>query len=82
MQVPRNAGTARATQVRADVGAVGCVRVLDGSQRACLRAAEREFTLAEGDCVMVMSDGFPEMFNEADETLDYGRAEVELAGVA
>lgn len=30
--------------------------------------------LAAGDTIVLMSDGFPEMFNEADEMLDYDRA--------
>jgi serine phosphatase RsbU (regulator of sigma subunit) len=30
---------------------------------------QRELTLSKGDCVVLMSDGFPEMFNEAGEML-------------
>ncbi len=30
--------------------------------------------LSAGDTVMLMSDGFPELFNEADEMLGYERA--------
>lgn len=33
-----------------------------------------EIDLAAGDTIVLMSDGFPEMFNEADEMLDYDRA--------
>jgi serine phosphatase RsbU (regulator of sigma subunit) len=30
---------------------------------------QKELTLSPGDCVVIMSDGFPEMFNEAGEML-------------
>lgn len=40
------------------------------------------FTLAHGDAVMIMSDGFPERFNEAEEMLDYARAKSLLEEIA
>lgn len=40
------------------------------------------FELNAGDALMLMSDGFPEMFNEQNEMLDYGRARAVLAEVA
>lgn len=44
---------------------------------------EREFVLEAGDTVVMMSDGFPERFNEDGEMLDYSRARdvlIEAAG--
>ena len=44
---------------------------------------EREVVLAAGDTVVMMSDGFPERFNEVGEMLDYSRARdvlIEAAG--
>ncbi|MGH9942969.1 MAG: SpoIIE family protein phosphatase [Pyrinomonadaceae bacterium] len=41
-----------------------------------------ELSLAPGDTVVLMSDGFPERFNEAGEMLDYDRARGVLAEVA
>ncbi|MEJ7578247.1 MAG: two-component regulator propeller domain-containing protein [Pyrinomonadaceae bacterium] len=43
---------------------------------------QQELSLAAGDTVMVMSDGFPEMFNEEGEMLDYEKAKTVLAEVA
>ncbi|MEJ7700686.1 MAG: PP2C family protein-serine/threonine phosphatase [Pyrinomonadaceae bacterium] len=43
---------------------------------------QQEFTLSAGDCVVVMSDGFPEMFNETGEMLDYAQAKIELEEIA
>ncbi|MFN2454703.1 MAG: SpoIIE family protein phosphatase [Pyrinomonadaceae bacterium] len=43
---------------------------------------QQELNLAEGDTVVLMSDGFPEMFNEQGEILDYGRAKTVLEEVA
>jgi serine phosphatase RsbU (regulator of sigma subunit) len=43
---------------------------------------QREFSLLAGDCVVVMSDGFPELFNEQNEMLDYAQAKRTLAEVA
>ncbi|MBA2621266.1 MAG: serine/threonine-protein phosphatase [Acidobacteria bacterium] len=43
---------------------------------------KQEFTLAAGDAVLLMSDGFPEMFNEADETLGFDEAARILPAVA
>ncbi|MDH3252103.1 MAG: SpoIIE family protein phosphatase, partial [Ignavibacteria bacterium] len=37
--------------------------------------AEWETTLAPGDTVLMMSDGFPELFNDHDECLDYQRVQ-------
>ncbi len=39
---------------------------------------EREVTLEPGDTVVVMSDGFPERFNDLGEMLDYDRARAVL----
>ena len=35
---------------------------------------EKEFTLEVGDVVLIMSDGFPEMFNAENEMLGFGKA--------
>jgi serine phosphatase RsbU (regulator of sigma subunit) len=43
---------------------------------------QRELSLAAGDTILLMSDGFPEMFNEAGETLDYGKARMILEETA
>ena len=43
---------------------------------------QQEFTLSAGDCVVVMSDGFPEMFNEAGEMQDFAQAKIELEKTA
>jgi serine phosphatase RsbU (regulator of sigma subunit) len=40
---------------------------------------EREIALSAGDCVVVLSDGFPEMFNEAGEMLADDTAKIVLA---
>lgn len=42
----------------------------------------KETTLADGDCVLLMSDGFPERFNESGEMMDEDRARALLAEVA
>jgi serine phosphatase RsbU (regulator of sigma subunit) len=42
----------------------------------------QSFTLAEGDAVVMMSDGFPELFNDAGEMLGYSEAKTLLAGIA
>ncbi len=34
---------------------------------------KRETNLAPGDTVLLLSDGFPELFNDKDEMLDYPR---------
>ncbi len=34
---------------------------------------QRETNLSPGDTVLLMSDGFPELFNDKDEMLDYPR---------
>jgi serine phosphatase RsbU (regulator of sigma subunit) len=34
---------------------------------------QKEILLASGDTIILMSDGFPEMFNDKQETLDYSR---------
>jgi serine phosphatase RsbU (regulator of sigma subunit) len=41
-----------------------------------------ETSLAAGDTVLLMSDGFPELFNENQETLDYARAKSIFAEIA
>lgn len=43
---------------------------------------QQEVTLAPGDTVVLMSDGFPERFNRTDEILDYEKAKTVLAEVA
>ncbi|MBK6316421.1 MAG: SpoIIE family protein phosphatase [Blastocatellia bacterium] len=43
---------------------------------------EREVTLADGDTVVLMSDGFPERFNEGGEMIDYARARDVLSEAA
>jgi serine phosphatase RsbU (regulator of sigma subunit) len=45
-----------------------------GGPAAC-QYQEMETTLAPGDTVLLMSDGFPELFNDKDEMLDYPRIE-------
>lgn len=35
---------------------------------------QQEFELSAGDCVVMMSDGFPEMFNDGKEMLGFGKA--------
>jgi len=41
-----------------------------------------EMTLRAGDCILLMSDGFPEMFNEAGEMLEFAKAKKLLAVTA
>jgi serine phosphatase RsbU (regulator of sigma subunit) len=43
---------------------------------------QREIELSAGDCVLLMSDGFPEMFNEEDEMLGFDKAKRLLAVIA
>ena len=43
---------------------------------------QREISLAAGDVVVLMSDGFPEMFNSADEMLGFGKAAEVLPDIA
>jgi len=43
---------------------------------------QQELNLFAGDTVVLMSDGFPEMFNEAGEMLDYGKAKTVLEETA
>jgi len=43
---------------------------------------QRQFALAPGDAVVLMSDGFPERFNEQNEMIDYERAKSLLKEVA
>ncbi len=43
---------------------------------------QQEFALSTNDCVMVMSDGFPEMFNEAGKMQDFAQAKIELEKTA
>jgi serine phosphatase RsbU (regulator of sigma subunit) len=43
---------------------------------------QSKLTLAPGDCVLLMSDGFPEMFNDAGEMLGFGKAAEILPDVA
>ncbi len=42
---------------------------------ARLNYREQEFSLAAGDRIVLMSDGFPEMFNEENELFGYDQAE-------
>ncbi|MEA2175840.1 MAG: hypothetical protein QOD00_3432 [Blastocatellia bacterium] len=53
---------------------------LGGLQNISYR--QRELSLSAGDTILLMSDGFPEMFNEAGETLDYGKAKTILEEMA
>lgn len=41
---------------------------------AAVEYQEQEFALSENDCIILMSDGFPEMFNAAGEMLGDGEA--------
>ena len=41
-----------------------------------------EFRSVDGDCVVVMSDGFPEMFNAENEMLGFEKAAEILAAIA
>ena len=43
---------------------------------------QHEYSLLAGDCVVVMSDGFPELFNEQNEMFDYARTRGTFAEVA
>lgn len=43
---------------------------------------EREITLGKGDCVVLMSDGFPEMFNPENEMLGFEKAAEVLPTIA
>lgn len=43
---------------------------------------QQELSLSAGDTVVLMSDGFPEMFNERGEILDYGSAKTVLEAIA
>lgn len=47
-----------------------------------VRYQQRELTLAAGDVILLMSDGFPEMFNEQNEMLDYAKAKSVLEEIA
>jgi serine phosphatase RsbU (regulator of sigma subunit) len=53
---------------------------LGGIQNISYR--QQELSLSAGDTILLMSDGFPEMFNEAGETLDYGKAKTILEEMA
>jgi serine phosphatase RsbU (regulator of sigma subunit) len=53
---------------------------LGGLQNISYR--QQELSLSAGDTILLMSDGFPEMFNEAGETLDYGKAKTILEEMA
>ncbi len=43
---------------------------------------EQEFALSAGDCVVLMSDGFPEMFNPENEMLGFEKAAEILPTIA
>jgi PAS domain S-box-containing protein len=43
---------------------------------------KREVALSPGDTIMLMSDGFPELFNERSEIFDYDRVKTAFAEVA
>jgi len=43
---------------------------------------QQEMSLHVGDAIMLMSDGFPERFNDAGEMIDYARAKTALKEVA
>ncbi|NWG29785.1 MAG: PP2C family protein-serine/threonine phosphatase, partial [Ignavibacteriaceae bacterium] len=42
---------------------------------------EKETTLSQGDTLILMSDGFPELFNEQKEILDYSRTRQIIGGI-
>lgn len=44
--------------------------------------AQQQLDLLNGDTLMLMSDGFPETFNEAGEMIDYARAKILLEETA
>jgi len=48
----------------------------------CSSYQGRELTLGIGDAILLMSDGFPEMFNEQNEMLDYTKANSVLEEIA
>ena len=44
--------------------------------------SQRETNLSNGDTLLLMSDGFPELFNKQKEILDYGKAKDIFASIA
>lgn len=69
---------------RAGSGAVEeiSLRALPLGSIARLRYSERQIRLAPGDVVLLMSDGFPEMFNERNEMLGFEKAAEILPDIA
>jgi serine phosphatase RsbU (regulator of sigma subunit) len=43
---------------------------------------KKEIALSPGDTIMLMSDGFPELFNEQSEIFDYDRVKATFGEVA
>lgn len=43
---------------------------------------EKEMLLSKGDCVLLMSDGFPEMFNQSGEMIGFDKAPEILSEIA
>ncbi len=69
---------------RAASGAVEEInlRALPLGSIAKFRYSEQQFSLASGDVVLLMSDGFPEMFNETGEMLGFEKAAEVLPEIA
>jgi serine phosphatase RsbU (regulator of sigma subunit) len=69
---------------RAESGAVEEInlRALPLGSVAKFRYSEQQFSLAAGDVVLLMSDGFPEMFNEQNEMLGFEKAAEVLPEIA
>ncbi|HEX9960767.1 MAG TPA: SpoIIE family protein phosphatase [Pyrinomonadaceae bacterium] len=58
------------------------LRALPLGSVARSRYSEQRFSLASGDVVLLMSDGFPEMFNETGEMLGFEKAAEVLPEIA
>ncbi|HEX8734555.1 MAG TPA: SpoIIE family protein phosphatase [Pyrinomonadaceae bacterium] len=69
---------------RAESGAVQeiSLRALPLGSVTRFRYSEQQFSLASGDVVLLMSDGFPEMFNPAGEMLGFEKAAEILPEIA
>lgn len=59
-----------------------CIRAMPLGSVSNFAYQQHEFTLSAGDAVLMMSDGFAEMFNEQGEMLDYGTAKTVLGQTA
>ncbi len=49
---------------------------------ASFKYQEQEFALSDDDCIIIMSDGFPEMFNQSGEILGFDKASAVLPKIA